>query len=407
MAELTAEARIRDLKRRLELDPSSRLFVTLAEEYRKTGRLSEALSTLQKGLLAHPNYLSAHVALGRAYLEAGQITEAIATFTKVLSNDPGNLVSAKSLADIYLSRGEGVEAIKKYKLYRALSGDRRVDEMIERLQLELTPPPPPRAEPVALPPPPTFFDGKVAGPIRTSRDRFTETPERHRPEEIGETTSVKFELEDSFSRQRSVEPEAIPVLSRDGVFAQPAPRSAPPAPAAPKPAAAPPPDLFAAAAATAFPEPPDLSTRAFRVADVLGPEAFSGAPPAPVESGSSAGTAHKFREDRAGEDTADEDGSEEDGSGEDRESGAEAQGRTLADLYFAQGHYSEALRIYDDLVAANPFDVELKRLRRDAEARLLPASTSRGTAEANDGALNRRMGRVRALKAWLAMVQTG
>ena len=36
-------------------------------------------------------------------------------------------------------------------------------------------------------------------------------------------------------------------------------------------------------------------------------------------------------------------------------------GRALADLYFAQGHYAEALQIYDDLVAAAP-------LRRRAEA---------------------------------------
>ena len=142
MAEAGAEARIRDLKRRLELDPGSRLFVALAEEFRKTGRIADALSTLQKGLLAHPNYLSAHVALGRAYLEAGQITEAIATFSKVLVADPGNLVSAKSLADVYLSRGESVEAVKKYKLYRALSGDRTVDDMIHRLEEVLAPPPP-------------------------------------------------------------------------------------------------------------------------------------------------------------------------------------------------------------------------------------------------------------------------
>ena len=142
MAELSSDARIRDLKRRLELEPGSRLFVTLAEELRKRGRLTESLATLQKGLLAHPNYLSAHVALGRAQVEAGQLRDAIATFTKVLVNDPGNLVSAKSLADIYLSRGESLEAVKKFKLYRALSGDRTVDETIERLEAELAPPAP-------------------------------------------------------------------------------------------------------------------------------------------------------------------------------------------------------------------------------------------------------------------------
>src|SRR5215471_7130331 len=175
MADPAAEGRIRDLKRRLELEPASRLFVAMAEEYRKTGQLADALSTLQRGLLAHPGYLSAHVALGRAYLESGQITEAIATFSKVLANDPGNLVSAKSLADIYLSRGDSVEAIKKYKLYRALAGDRSVDAVIERLEMELAPPPPPSLkEDVPPPPPPPFYEGATPTPARRTRDTGSE-----------------------------------------------------------------------------------------------------------------------------------------------------------------------------------------------------------------------------------------
>jgi hypothetical protein len=78
----------------------------------------------------------------------------------------------------------------------------------------------------------------------------------------------------------------------------------------------------------------------------------------------------------------------------------------LADLYYAQGHFAESLRIYDDLVAANPHDEELRRLRRDAEARLLPAgTTAAGTAP--DPALGRRLAKIRVLKRWLNMVQTG
>ena len=107
--------------------------MALAEEYRKSRPLAETRSRrCSKGLLAHPNYLSAQVALGRAYLESGQITEAIATFSKVLVADPGNLVAAKSLADIYLSRGDTVEAIKKYKLYRAIPATSNVEGVIAR-----------------------------------------------------------------------------------------------------------------------------------------------------------------------------------------------------------------------------------------------------------------------------------
>ena len=85
---------------------------------------------------------------------------------------------------------------------------------------------------------------------------------------------------------------------------------------------------------------------------------------------------------------------------------ARPSGRALADLYYAQGHYAEALQIYDDLVTRHPFDEELKRMRRDAEARLLPAATTPSAAAADVG-LERRLSRIRALKQWLALVQAG
>lgn len=349
MADPAAEGRIRDLKRRLELEPGSRLFVALAEEYRKTGQLADALSTLQRGLLAHPGYLSAHVALGRAYLESGQITEAIATFSKVLANDPGNLVSAKSLADIYLSRGESVEAIKKYKLYRALSGDRSVDEIVGRLEIELAPPPPTSdGHGAPPPPPPTFFEGKT-GPIRSSRELKFEPSALTSSTADLDLTSVKFEPDDSTASGRS-HTEPMP-MSRDiPLMASPRISSPPP----------PPPE-------------DEVTTRAFQIGDVL--ESAGEAPAVPEVTPA--------------------------GRGE-----GEPQGRVLADLYFAQGHYTEALRIYDDLVAATPFDPELKRMRREAEARLLPAANTPGAANSDKG-LERRLAKVRALKRWLSVVQTG
>lgn len=137
MAGSDTDHRIHELKKRLAIEPASPAFVALAEEYRRAGRLAEALETLRRGLARRPGYLSAQVALGRVLLETGQTDEAIAMFSKALSGDPANLVSARSLADIYLSRGEKVEAIKKYKLYRGISGDRRVDGIIEKLEGEL------------------------------------------------------------------------------------------------------------------------------------------------------------------------------------------------------------------------------------------------------------------------------
>ena len=53
------------LRERWERDRSSRIFLQLAEEYRRRGLHAEALEVLQTGLAAHPGYLAAQVALGR------------------------------------------------------------------------------------------------------------------------------------------------------------------------------------------------------------------------------------------------------------------------------------------------------------------------------------------------------
>jgi predicted Zn-dependent protease len=142
MTENSSEIRIRELKRRIAQDPTSPLFIGLAEEYRATGRLSDAIRVLEHGVHTHPNYLSAKVALARAYLEAGHAGDAAALFERVLATDPGNLVSARALADIALSRGDRLEAVKRLKLYRALSADRSVDEAIARIETEYASPAP-------------------------------------------------------------------------------------------------------------------------------------------------------------------------------------------------------------------------------------------------------------------------
>jgi hypothetical protein len=85
---------------------------------------------------------------------------------------------------------------------------------------------------------------------------------------------------------------------------------------------------------------------------------------------------------------------------------ARPTGRALADLYYSQGHYAEALQIYDDLVTRLPFDEELMRMRRDAEAHLLPAKSAPGAA-VRDPAMDRRMAQIRALRQWLSLVQAG
>jgi tetratricopeptide (TPR) repeat protein len=109
------EAHIRELAKRVEREPGSRFFVPLADEYRKAGRLADAIATLEGGLTVHGGYVAARIALARAYLEAGRIDDSISAFSKALADDPSNLVAAKALGDLHLSRGEPLEALIQLK----------------------------------------------------------------------------------------------------------------------------------------------------------------------------------------------------------------------------------------------------------------------------------------------------
>ena len=105
---------IEKLRMRVEKDPNSRLFLPLAEEYRKTGMLDEAISVILNGLERQPGYTSARVALGKIYLEKNLIEEARDEFEKVVNVIPDNLFSHKKLAEIYREHGETRKAIQEY-----------------------------------------------------------------------------------------------------------------------------------------------------------------------------------------------------------------------------------------------------------------------------------------------------
>jgi tetratricopeptide (TPR) repeat protein len=212
------EERIRELKRRITLNPASPHFVGLAEEYRAAGQFPEAIGALEKGLEARPGYVSARVALARAYLEAGRTEDAAAMFAKALELDPANLVSARCLADIHLSRGASLEAVKRYKLYRALSGDRSVDEIIEKLEAEIGP-----AAPAA-----SDAQGRVLADLYFDQGHFAEAFAAY------EGLSSAHPSDAGLARQKS---EAADRLAA----AVPPAAVVPPAAAAP-PSPAPPPD---------------------------------------------------------------------------------------------------------------------------------------------------------------------
>ena len=86
------------LSERLNKDPKSRIFVQLADAYRKSNMIDEALEILNKGLTFHPNYPLAHLILGKCHFDKRQYEQAKESFEKTLSYDPHNIVALRMLA---------------------------------------------------------------------------------------------------------------------------------------------------------------------------------------------------------------------------------------------------------------------------------------------------------------------
>lgn len=99
--EMSESARIDELRRRVEHDPSSIAFAQLAEEYRRIKDYLQAVKVCRDGLARHPGYLSAQVTLGRALMELGQFAEARKELKAVLAVAPDNLAAIRALADFH------------------------------------------------------------------------------------------------------------------------------------------------------------------------------------------------------------------------------------------------------------------------------------------------------------------
>jgi tetratricopeptide (TPR) repeat protein len=131
--------RLAQLKARWESDPSSRIFLQLAEEYRHQGRIQEALTVLDRGLQEHPGYLSALVAKGRCHLELGEADAARSVLERVVKQDATQMVANKLLVRAYLETGDPARARERLDLYSLLNdsdpeiGDlRRQIKMMDR-----------------------------------------------------------------------------------------------------------------------------------------------------------------------------------------------------------------------------------------------------------------------------------
>ncbi len=121
MAGDAVTAEIEELKKKLSQNPESLIFVPLADAYRKSGMLDDAIEVCTKGLEKHPTYTSARVVLGRIYLEKDMLNEASEELKKVEAVDVDNIMVHSMLGNIYLKKKMYAEAIDQFQRVLSLN----------------------------------------------------------------------------------------------------------------------------------------------------------------------------------------------------------------------------------------------------------------------------------------------
>ncbi len=83
-----------------ELDPRGRAFVPLADAHRRLGDLDQALTVIQEGLGAHPDFASAHLVLGWVHRSRQKADDAMRSFERVLALDAENSFARAAIAEL-------------------------------------------------------------------------------------------------------------------------------------------------------------------------------------------------------------------------------------------------------------------------------------------------------------------
>jgi tetratricopeptide (TPR) repeat protein len=112
---------IAKLTERISKDPKSKLFVPLAEEYKKAGDIEMSIHVLTEGLINNPGYVTARSFLGKLLFEKGDLPGAQKEFEEVVKAIPDNLMAQRKLGDLYVLQDRPTDALKRYKIVLSLN----------------------------------------------------------------------------------------------------------------------------------------------------------------------------------------------------------------------------------------------------------------------------------------------
>jgi tetratricopeptide (TPR) repeat protein len=122
-------------QKEFEEKPHSRVFVPLAESYRKVGLVEKAIDFLRQGLEFHPNYVTAHVVLGNCYYDLKQHEKALRILSPLFEKGSENLKLLRLLSKSHyeLNNFEDSKKFLKYLLFLN-PNDEEVIGLLEKIE---------------------------------------------------------------------------------------------------------------------------------------------------------------------------------------------------------------------------------------------------------------------------------
>lgn len=193
----------REYLRRFQEDPTSRVFAPLAEAYRRLGRVDEAIEICREGLEHHPDFHGGRVAYAKCLVDKKQFPDARRELERVVYAVPENLLAQRLLAEVNSILGDVDAALHAFKMALLLSpADVGLAEKVHQLERESGPPG--QAAPVSIevpPPAPVVEDWQpsddigfvpeASRPPASARDEYVERDLQKTPDPLSPSNSLE------------------------------------------------------------------------------------------------------------------------------------------------------------------------------------------------------------------------
>lgn len=135
MADKLSSPLILKYQKEFEEKPHSRVFVPLAESYRKVGLVEKAIDFLRQGLEFHPNYVTAHVVLGNCYFDLKQYEKALRILSPLFEKGSENLKLLRLLSKTNYELGNYEDSKKFLKYLLFLNpNDLETTQLLEKIE---------------------------------------------------------------------------------------------------------------------------------------------------------------------------------------------------------------------------------------------------------------------------------